>query len=360
MSGQSSHWFGNTWTKWQVMPIRQVARLGTGHTPSRANDDYWQNCTIPWVTVEDIRRHGEGSFAPLEDTEQFISELGLENSAAVLHPRGTVMLLRTASIGFSCITGRAMATTQAFVTWTPDERVICGDFLHAAIKAMADQYDYLAYGATHLTIYFPDIKTLRVPVPPLEDQRLIAAFLKRETTKIDALITEQERLIELLQEKRQAVISHAVTRGLNPDVTMKPSGLEWPSEVPATWNVAALKRSCDVITDGAHISPDAVGGAFPFISTKDIVDDGIDFDGCVLTSPATYEYMVRTGCRPERGDVLFSKDGTIGRTVVVRTNREFVVASSLIIIRPCAPQILDPGRTDPVAGPPPSRGMIVA
>ena len=68
---------------------------------------------------------------------------------------------------------------------------------------------------------------LHVPVPPLPSRRLIARFLDRETAKIDALIAEQERLIELLQEKRQAVISHAVTKGLNPDVPMKPSGVEW-------------------------------------------------------------------------------------------------------------------------------------
>ena len=78
---------------------------------------------------------------------------------------------------------------------------------------------------------------LRLPVPPLAEQQTIAAFLDRETAKIDRLVAEQRRLIELLKEKRQAVISHAVTKGLNPDVRMKPSGIEWIGDVPEHWEV---------------------------------------------------------------------------------------------------------------------------
>jgi type I restriction enzyme S subunit len=114
----------------------------------------------------------------------------------------------------------------------------------------------------------------------------------------------------------------------------KDSGVEWLGEVPEGWEGTAIKRLCETITDGAHISPEREGGQFPFVSTKDIGDAGIDFENCFQTSPASYDYMVKTGCQPQPGDVLFSKDGTIGRTLVVGDCREFVVASSLIIIRP--------------------------
>jgi type I restriction enzyme S subunit len=114
---------------------------------------------------------------------------------------------------------------------------------------------------------------------------------------------------------------------------MKASGVEWLGEVPSHWKVCSIKRLCHTITDGAHVSPETDNGTFCFVSTKDI-SETIDFDGCLRTSEASYEYLVRTGCRPQAGDVLFSKDGTIGRTVVVTEDRDFVVASSLIIIRP--------------------------
>jgi len=189
-------------------------------------------------------------------------------------------------------------------------------------------------GATFLGISQDAIGRYQIALPSHVEQTQIAAFLDRETTKIDELVAEQRRLMELMKEKRQAVISHAVTKGLNPDAPMKPSGIEWLGEVPAHWEVSAIKRYAETITDGAHISPDTNNGSYPFVSTRDVADDSIDFENCLRTSEATFEYMVKTGCRPFVGDVLFSKDGTIGRTVVVSEDIDFVVASSLIIIRP--------------------------
>jgi type I restriction enzyme S subunit len=95
-----------------------------------------------------------------------------------------------------------------------------------------------------------------------------------------------------------------------------------------------VKSVATRVTDGAHISPDQEGGVFDFVSTRDVKAGLIDFAGSLKTSPETYEYMVRTGCRPVPGDVIFSKDGTVGETAIVREAREFVVASSLVIISP--------------------------
>jgi type I restriction enzyme S subunit len=202
-------------------------------------------------------------------------------------------------------------------------------------ELMRKQFDYFSNTTTGLAnLNATLIGMAMAPVPTNGEQKQIVAFLDRETAKIDALIAEQQRLIELLQEKRQAVISHAVTKGLNPDAPMKDSGVEWLGEVPEHWEVTALKRLCLHITDGAHISPETENGVYCFVSTRDISESGIDFEGCLQTSESSYEYLLRTGCRPEVGDILFSKDGTIGRTLVVREHHDFVVASSLIIIRP--------------------------
>lgn len=182
---------------------------------------------------------------------------------------------------------------------------------------------------------------MSVLLPPVQEQTQIARFLDDETARIDALIEEQQRLIELLKEKRQAVISHAVTKGIDPTMPIKDSGVEWLGEVPAHWEITQIKRRCHLITDGAHISPETENGVYCFVSTRDVSDEGIDFEGCLRTSAASYEYLVKAGCQPAVGDVLFSKDGTIGRTIVVSENSpEFVVASSLIIIRPDREELL--------------------
>ncbi|SFX55777.1 type I restriction enzyme, S subunit [Pseudomonas sp. NFACC49-2] len=186
-----------------------------------------------------------------------------------------------------------------------------------------------------------NIMSLVVPIPPVAEQTQVLRFLDHETARIDVLIGEQQRLIELLKEKRQAVISHAVTKGLDPTVPMKDSGVKWLGEVPAHWEVTQIKRRCKLITDGAHISPETENGIYCFVSTKDVSDEGIDFEGCLRTSTTSYQYLVKTGCQPAAGDVLFSKDGTIGRTIVVSEDApEFVIASSLIIIRPDNEQLL--------------------
>ena len=99
----------------------------------------------------------------------------------------------------------------------------------------------VATGSTYDAVSVEQIGNARCVIPPPQEQSTIAAFLDRETAKIDALIAEQQRLIELLKEKRQAVISHAVTKGLNPNAPMKDSGIEWLGEVPEHWEVRPIK-----------------------------------------------------------------------------------------------------------------------
>lgn len=108
----------------------------------------------------------------------------------------------------------------------------------------------------------------------------------------------------------------------------------WYPDLPAGWGLGRVKSIAIRVTDGAHISPDTDGGVFDFVSTRDVKGGRIDFQGSLKTTTETYDYMVKTGCQPRAGDVLFSKDGTVGETAVVRDDHDFVVASSLVIITP--------------------------
>lgn len=180
--------------------------------------------------------------------------------------------------------------------------------------------------------------------PSSYEQIAIADFLDRETGRIDMLVEKKRALIARLKEKRSALISRTVTRGLpddaarefglEPHTRFKDSGIDWLGEVPEGWLIERLRRVCKRVTDGAHISPDLSSDDFAFVSTVDITKGKIDFDKCLRTSVDCYKYLVHTGCKPVFGDVLFSKDGTVGKTAVIDFNRDFVVASSLVIISP--------------------------
>ncbi len=181
---------------WKLVPLRYIAELGTGHTPDRTKPDYWVDCDIPWVTAADLSGRAS-EFEPLLETAQHVSALGVANSAAVVHPAGTVMFCRTASVGLLTITGRPMATTQAFVTWSPGPRLLSRYLLYA-LAAMRPELFRIAYGSTHLTIYMPDLEALRVPLPPLEEQRRIADFLDDQVARLDCAIGLRQKQGELL------------------------------------------------------------------------------------------------------------------------------------------------------------------
>ena len=124
------------------------------------------------------------------------------------------------------------------------------DFLYYVIKHIAPKLaDFDAHGSTMRHIKKESLGE-KLYIPPQQEQLAIANFLDHETAKIDALIAEQQRLIELLQEKRQVVISHAVTKGLNPNAPMKDSGVEWLGEVPEHWSIKQIKHLCISIEQG--------------------------------------------------------------------------------------------------------------
>lgn len=123
------------------------------------------------------------------------------------------------------------------------------------------------YGLTHASI-----KSVQLPIPPLAEQRAIAAFLHRETAKIDALVSKKERLIELLQEKRTALISHTVTKGLNPGAPMKGSGIEWLGEIPAHWEVQRLRYLADIKTGDRDTVDRQIDGEYPFFVRSQTVE----------------------------------------------------------------------------------------
>ncbi|MBM6549794.1 restriction endonuclease subunit S [Marinomonas ostreistagni] len=187
---------------------------------------------------------------------------------------------------------------------------------------------------SRLRLYTDDFFDIVGIVPPINEQTLIANFLDKKTAQIDEAIAIKEQQISLLKERKQIIIQQAVTQGLDPNMPMKDSGVDWIGKIPEHWNVMRLKMGTRKITDGAHISPDLSEEKHPFVSTVNVDEHGnIDLKNCIYTSQSCYKYLVKTGCSPIKGDILFSKDGTVGRTAIVDFEDSFVIASSLVIVR---------------------------
>jgi type I restriction enzyme S subunit len=220
-------------------------------------------------------------------------------------PNDFVISLRSfqGGIEWSQIEG---AITFHYVVLTPIKHVYEPFFAHL-FKSMA--FIHALRSTTNLIrdgqdLRFSHFVQVSLPITPEDEQIAIAAFLSQETAKIDELVAEQRRLIELLKEKRQAVISHAVTKGLNPNVPMKPSGIEWLGDVPEHWEVKPLGR-LGQLQNGLNIGGEAFGAGDPFVSYGDVYKNAnvpkIP-SGLVLSTPsdqAKYDLDV--------GDVLFTR-----------------------------------------------------
>jgi type I restriction enzyme S subunit len=204
-------WLESVPANWQEVRLGLLARMGSGHTPSRSRPEWWTECHIPWITTGEVKQVRDDRVEDLYETREKISELGLANSAAELHPKGTVFLCRTASAGYSGVMGLDMATSQDFVTWTCGPRLL-PHFLLWCLRAMRpDLLGRLAMGSTHKTIYVPDLQMLRIPLPPLDEQEKIVHAIRRKNTRIDSLTDRVRHQQELLRERRQALITAAVT-----------------------------------------------------------------------------------------------------------------------------------------------------
>ena len=172
-----------------------------------------------------------------------------------------------------------------------------------------------------LSLRYVDFKRMYSIVPPLETQNAIVAYLDRKTQQIQDFIAKKERLIELLEEEKGVYINEVINSYQTISI--------------------CLKYLCNGITDGSHFSPQTITEGKSYITVTDIgKENNIDLINCKKISEEDFTKLERTGCRPNFGDILLTKDGTIGRAYMVHDTNDFVALSSLAIITPSRKKIL--------------------
>jgi len=234
-------WQGMLPSHWASKPLKHLCHFHGGGTPSKDNKGYWSG-DIPWVSPKDMKRKF------IDSTEDHITAQAVENSSTkLIDVRALLIVVRSGILQHSI----PVAINTKKVTLNQDMKALifgkhmAVEYAHYFVEG--NQADLLLnwskQGATVESIEQEYLANAIWPTPPIDEQRSIASFLDHETAKIDTLIDKQQQLIKLLKEKRQAVISHAVTKGLDPDVPMKDSGVEWLGEVPEHWVVRRLKHA---------------------------------------------------------------------------------------------------------------------
>lgn len=209
MKPSKTGWIGEVPRHWRVSPVKRVAKLESGHTPDKKIDEYWQDCEIPWVSLNDtdaLRAHDY-----ISDTAFKINELGLANSSARMLPPRAVVFTRDATIGESAITTRPMAVSQHIIAWICDESKVVPEFLLFSIYGMTQELLRLTNGSTIGTIGLADVKSICVAIPPIDEQTKIVGHVLQGKQ----LLSDSERTVQTslgaLREYRAALITAAVT-----------------------------------------------------------------------------------------------------------------------------------------------------
>lgn len=271
--------------------------------------------------------------AVVTSTSKSLTLEGLKEKKLEVFPAGSLLYSIYASLGKVAVLGVDATFNQAILAIIPNKLVASQLFLRYWLENLESHLSYYSSSNTQANLNAAKVLGYPVAVPDLAEQKSIASFLNHETAKIDALIAEQQRLIELLQEKRQAVISHAVTKGLNPDVSMKDSGVEWLGEVPEHWEIKKLKHVSPQVTVGIVVEPSKyyVRDGVPALRSLNVKQGEIKLDNLVYISADANELHVKS--KLKAGDLVAVRSGQPGTTAVIGSDLDGCNCIDLIIMR---------------------------
>lgn len=321
-------WLGDIPEGWKVRPLKRRFRVVNGSTPAGGEAAYWDG-NIPWVTPEDL---GDLTGHVIHATRRSITEAGYRSCGTTVVPAGSLVLSTRAPIGHLAIAGVALCTNQGCRSLAfrgPSSR----EYWFYQLLAARKELQSLGQGSTFRELSSSNLGTVSLTEPPQLEQRAIATFLDQETARIDALVTKKERLIELLQEKRAALITRAVTKGLDPNVPMKDSGVDWLGEIPAYWDLWRLRHVSGGLTVGVVVNPSQFVSptGVPFLRGVDVAEGRILLEDVQFISEEANQQHRKSIL--QEGDLVSIRVGYPGVTAVIPRELAGSNCASLLITR---------------------------
>ncbi|EOI3546364.1 restriction endonuclease subunit S [Cronobacter dublinensis] len=304
-------WLGEIPIHWKMLRHKYVAFFTKGKNPTNLLEQPLKN-TLPYLSMECLRNNTTDKYALISNDVRVALE-------------GQPLIIWDGSNAGEFVKGKSgiLSSTMAAATLTYPLYSQYYWYLCISIEPEMRK-NAVGMGIPHVN--GDELKSISFGIPSIYEQKQVAEFLDHETAKIDNLIEKQQQLIELLKEKRQAVISHAVTKGLNPDVPMKYSGVEWLGEVPAHWVIPKLLHVTKAIGDGLHSTPEYdISTGYYFINGNNLVDGKISI-GSTAKEVSRDEYN-KHYVYLDKKTVLLSINGTIGN-VAIYNNEKVILGKS--------------------------------
>lgn len=323
-------WIDALPSHWESMKLGYDARLIVPQRdkPSSLNGE------IPWVRIEDF----DGQFISDSKDGKGVSQKTVQEMNLKVYPKGTVLCSCSCDMGATAIVKKPLVSNQTFIGIVPGERLE-SRYIYYLMQVAKDHLNALATGAIQQYLSKTDFSNLRLPLPSRKEQQRLTEFLDRETGKIARLIDKKERLIELLEERRTALITKAVTKGLDPDVPMKDSGVEWLGGTPEHWDLVSLRNLSPNITVGIvvkptdHYAPEGV----PCLRSQNVKLAEITRENLVFIDEAANRELEKS--QIHSGDLVTVRTGDPGTTAVVPPDLDGANCVDLIIIR--EPELAD-------------------
>ena len=234
-------WIGRIPRDWNTTAIKQLMRLYAGATPKSDKEEFWDG-DIAWITPADYKT--EDVF--ISKGRRNISNKGMESCATTLLPINSIIFSKRAPIGLVVLNSEPLCTNQGCIGCIPKNEKTNSKYYYYTLSAFTEQFELFGAGTTFKEISANNFANFILPFPQIEEQQGIAEYLDEKCGEIDGLIALQEQMIAQLTDYKQSVITEAVTKGLNPDAQLVPSGIDWIGDVPKGWKVAKAKYFVEI------------------------------------------------------------------------------------------------------------------
>ena len=310
--GSGIEWIGKIPVTWEIASIKRLFSLYAGATPKSDNPENWDG-TIPWITPADYQTEDKY----ISGGKRTISQKGMDSCATTLLPANSIVFSKRAPIGLVIMNANPLCTNQGCMGCVPKKDAI-SKYYYFAMSVFTEQFELYGAGTTFKEISASNLGNFILPAPPLSDQQFIADYLDEKCGEIDSLIRLQEQMIEKLKIYKQSVITEAVTKGLDPNAKLVPSGIDWIGEIPEGWKVTPLKWILRMpLQYGANESGRLYDDSLPrYVRITDILNNNLreDLQKQSLTEEQANGYIL------EDNDILFARSGgTVGKAFIYKS-----------------------------------------